>query len=113
MTIFCEKPIMLNATVNIIKPAANGTRLSYLDTSQLETGSPAKELIGMHSNTAPNIASLKPKAVLIVGMREAHVEKQMPDKKKKTLKKIRCRVRSSIVLQYLFTCVKVNKINFY
>ena len=56
--------------------------LSNLDTSHPEMGRPTNELIGMASKRLPNSASLKLKTVLMVGIREAQVAKQKPDRKK-------------------------------
>jgi hypothetical protein len=72
-----------------MKAAVIGLRLSYFEISQPESGSPKSELIGMHSNIVPSSASLKPKSVFIVGILDAHVEKQTPERKKNTLRKIR------------------------
>jgi hypothetical protein len=52
----------------------------------------------MKIRTVASCASLKSNASLMVGILEAHVEKQNPDRKKKMLKKIRCFVRASITL---------------
>lgn len=84
------KPIMLNAMARETKPVIIGPRVLNRPTSQLEMGSPTIELMGMKSRMVPNSASLKLKFVLIVGIREAHVEKQKPERKKKALKKMRC-----------------------
>ena len=59
-----------------------GWRVSNLETSQPDKGKPIMELIGMNNSTVPNSASLKLKFAFMVGMREVHVEKHTPDKKK-------------------------------
>src|SRR5258706_8533101 len=53
-------------------------------------GKPISELRGMKMRMVPNSASLKPKNVFMVGMREAQVEKQKPERKKKRFRKARC-----------------------
>ena len=72
----------------IRKAIVKGTRVSRRETSQPDIGKPIKELMGMVSSTEPNSASFRSKAVRMVGMREAQLEKLKPDKKKNTLKKI-------------------------
>ncbi|MDT0651812.1 hypothetical protein, partial [Autumnicola edwardsiae] len=62
--------------------ASKGGRLLKRDTSQPEIGNPMRELTGMVSNRLPSSASLRLKEDLIVGIREAQVEKQTPAKKK-------------------------------
>ena len=83
-------PIKVSEIASEIKPNVIGMRLSNLATNQPEIGNPTNELMGMQSKSVPNSASLNPNVVLMVGIREAHVEKQMPERKKKTLKKNRC-----------------------
>jgi hypothetical protein len=73
-----------------MNPTTSGLRLSNRDTSHPEIGNPIKELIGIKRRIVPNSASLNPKKLLMVGMREAHEEKQNPERKKYTLRKIRC-----------------------
>jgi hypothetical protein len=106
-----EIPIQKSAIEASAKEKINGTRLSYLETRKPETGSPIIELMGIHKRMVPNSASLYPKKVLIVGILEAQVEKQKPERKKKTLKNIRClffnsinskmRLQISVFLEYL------------
>ena len=60
----------------------NGTLLSNLETNHPEIGKPINELIGIVKRIVPSSASLRLKKALMVGMREAHVAKQIPDKKK-------------------------------
>jgi hypothetical protein len=45
-------------------------------------GSPIKELIGIAKRMVPSSASFKLKKSFMVGIRDAHDAKQMPDKKK-------------------------------
>ncbi|GAA4299851.1 hypothetical protein GCM10023163_21600 [Aestuariibaculum suncheonense] len=60
----------------------NGIRLSNFDTNQPEIGKPINELTGMAIKIVPNCASFKSKNALMVGIRDAQVAKQIPDKKK-------------------------------
>ncbi len=78
----CAEPIQIKENKNKIKATNNGCRLSNLDTNQPEIGNPIKELIGIAKSIVPNWASLRLKNVLIVGILEAQVAKQSPDKKK-------------------------------
>src|SRR5688572_31968315 len=71
-------------------PNRMGTRLSKRDTSKPEKGRLINELIGMASKRVPSSASLYPKVDLMSGMRDAQVEKQIPERKKNALKKNRC-----------------------
>jgi hypothetical protein len=82
-------PIKHKATASDTNPVMIGPRVLNLATSQLEIGSPIMELMGMNNKMVPNSASLKLKLVLIVGILDAHVEKQNPDRKKNTLRNIR------------------------
>ena len=75
------KPISITEIPNMQKAAANGTLLSYFDTSQPESGNPIIELIGMKSKMVPNSASVKPNVALIVGIREAQLAKANPERK--------------------------------
>jgi hypothetical protein len=88
-------PIDKSDNASTINATDIGFLLSYLATNQPETGSPISELMGINKSKVPNCASLYPKKVLIVGILEAQVEKQIPERKKKMLKKIRCLVLSS------------------
>lgn len=84
----------------IKKAIDNGILLSNLVTSHPEKGSPIKELIGIVNNILPNCASLSSKAVLIVGILDAQLEKLKPERKKKTLNESRC---------LFFRCIVVNR----
>jgi hypothetical protein len=64
------------------KETNKGSLLSNLDTNHPEMGRPTNELIGIASKRLPNSASLKLKTVLMVGILEAQVAKQKPDRKK-------------------------------
>lgn len=88
---------MQESAVTSMHSAMNkGTLLSKRDTNQPDMGTPINELTGINSKMVPNAASLRPKVALMVGIREAQVEKQTPDKKKNTLKKKRCLVFNSM-----------------
>lgn len=93
-----EIPIRARDVARHKNAIAMGQRLSYLETSHPETGSPNNELMGIKSRIVPSSASLYPKVVLMVGIRDAHEAKQNPDKKKKILSEMRCLVRSSILI---------------
>src|SRR4051812_20962917 len=88
--VFCDKPIPASAKPTNMKPIVKGTRLSNFETSQPENGNPISELMGMNSSIVPSSASLNPKEVLIVGIRDAHDAKQNPDRKKNILNEKRC-----------------------
>jgi hypothetical protein len=75
-------PIRLNEAARSIKETIRGCLLSKRETNHPETGSPIKELIGITISKFPNSASFRSKAILMLGIREAQVEKQNPDKKK-------------------------------
>ena len=75
-------PIILRETASKTNETINGYLLSKRETNQPETGSPIKELTGITISRFPNSASFKSKAILIVGIREAQVEKQKPERKK-------------------------------
>jgi len=64
------------------KPTNNGYRLSYLATSHPENGKLINELMGKTKSKLPNSASLKENVSLMVGIREAQLEKHTPDRKK-------------------------------
>ncbi len=73
------------------KKATNrGVLLSNLVTSHPEKGSPIKELMGIVNKIVPNCASLKSKSDLMVGILDAQLEKLKPERKKNTLREIRC-----------------------
>ena len=91
------KPIDINENASATNANDIGTRLSKRATSHPETGSPISELMGIKSNMVPSSASLYPKKVLMVGMRDAQDEKHTPDMKKKTLKNNRCRFFNSML----------------
>ena len=88
-TTFWEKPMSASAKVFSANPMTKGTLLLYFETSHPEIGSPSNEPIGMASKIEPSSASLKSKAVLMVGILEAQVEKLNPERKKNKLRKIR------------------------
>ncbi|MFT7066336.1 MAG: hypothetical protein ACJAUO_001918 [Sediminicola sp.] len=75
-------PMAVSPKLKVKKEAINGIRLSNLDTNHPEMGNPTKELMGMANNRLPNSASLKLKTVLMVGIRDAQVAKQKPERKK-------------------------------
>lgn len=75
-------PIAVSPRLKKKKETNKGILLSNRDTSHPEMGRPTNELMGMASKRLPNSASLKLKSVLIVGIREAQVAKQKPDRKK-------------------------------
>jgi hypothetical protein len=58
----------------------------------------------------PNSASLYPKNVLIVGIREAHEEKQKPERKKKILRKRRCLSLSSMLPKFAHKSKEIERI---
>jgi len=90
------KPMPAKQTAWRPKATERGILLSYFETNQPEIGNPINELIGMVSNTEPNSASLNPNAPLIVGILDAQLEKQNPERKKNALKKNLCFFRDSI-----------------
>ena len=89
-------PIPARAIQKATKAILKGIRLSNLDTNHPDTGNPTKELMGSTISRLPSWASWRPKVILIVGILEAQVEKQNPDKKKKVLSAIRCWTRKLI-----------------
>jgi hypothetical protein len=73
------------------KKAINrGVLLSNLVTSHPEKGNPIKELMGIVNKIVPNWASLKSNSDLMVGILDAQLEKLKPERKKNTLREIRC-----------------------
>src|ERR1700752_1431738 len=86
MVVVVAKPIPQRVIEYRINPKVMGTRLSNRETNQPENGNPIKELIGMQSRMVPNSASLYPKFILRVGILEAQVEKQKPERRKNILK---------------------------
>ena len=78
----CTKPMIAKQIQNKIKEKIRGTRLSNLETSHPDIGSPIIEPTGIANRTLPKTASLKLKKSLIVGILEAQEAKHTPDKKK-------------------------------
>lgn len=78
-------PINVRDAARRTSEAIRGPRLLYRDTSHPDTGSPARELSGINSKSVPSWASFKSNSVLTVGIRDAQVEKQKPERKKNTL----------------------------
>jgi hypothetical protein len=78
-----QREFSTNATVR-------GTLVSNLDTSHPDKGSPIKELMGMVRRMVPSSASFRCKASLMVGIRDAQLEKLKPERKKYMLSEIRC-----------------------
>jgi hypothetical protein len=95
-------PIRASDRVFKAYPTVRGTRLLYLETSQPEIGSPSKEPMGMARRILPSSASLNSKAVFIVGILDAQVEKLKPDRKKAKLRNTRCLVLEIMGLNYNF-----------
>ena len=77
-----ETPITINAIEKKRNATCRGILLSKRDTNHPEMGRPINELTGIASSKLPSSASFRLKIVLMVGMREAHVEKQNPERKK-------------------------------
>lgn len=94
-----ENPIARMAQAKSRNPPVRGIRLSNLETSHPESGSPMRELTGMNKRIVPNSASLYPNVVLMVGIREAQDAKQKPDKKKNKLRKNLCLFLTSMRMQ--------------
>src|SRR5687767_3635907 len=65
------KPMQVSAIASSTNEKVKGIRLSYRDTSHPDTGRPTNELMGINKRRVPSSASLYPKFVLIVGIREA------------------------------------------
>lgn len=82
VSILSVKPIPSKPNASKTKEASKGNRLSNLETSQPEIGSPIIELIGIVMSKFPNSASFRSKNVFRLGMREAQVEKKKPEIKK-------------------------------
>ena len=74
----------------------NGTLLSNLETSHPEMGKPIKELTGIAMSMVPSWASLSSKNDFMLGILDAHDEKQNPERKKKMLRESRCLFFSSM-----------------
>jgi hypothetical protein len=91
-----EMPIINKKTAWAKKANSIGNLLSNRETSHPEIGSPINELIGIVKSNDPNSASLMFKTAFRVGIRDVHVEKQRPDKKKNALKATRCLVLVSM-----------------
>lgn len=96
MVVFCARPMSERHTPCTKKPMPIGIRLSNRVMSQPDMGRPSKELMGMVNKIEPISASLKPKLVFIVGILDAQLEKQKPERKKNRLKKKRCLFLMSI-----------------
>lgn len=96
------KPINANAIEKNTKDTIKGTRLSNFETNQPEIGSPISELIGIAKRIVPSCASLKLKFSFMVGIRDAHEAKQIPDRKKYILSAMRCFCFNSIIVTNLF-----------
>ena len=92
-------PIKDKQTAFTRKPTINGMRVSNLETSQPDMGNPIMELMGIIRRTEPNSASFKSKAVLMVGILDAKLEKVKPDRKKKVLSAIRCLLINCIMVK--------------
>ena len=58
MNVLVEKPIRDKDIPSRMKATVIGLRLSYFEISQPESGSPKRELMGMHSRIVPSSASL-------------------------------------------------------
>jgi hypothetical protein len=84
-----ERPIPIRPIRKKMNPTFKGCRLSNFDTNQPENGNPSNELIGRIKRKLPRVASSIAKVAFKVGILDAHVEKQNPDKKKKMLSAIR------------------------
>ena len=93
-------PIDKIAKANTINANDMGTRLSYRATNHPDMGRPISELIGMNKRIVPSSASLNPKKLFIVGILEAQLEKQIPERKKNTLRKIRCLLLESMLPEF-------------
>jgi hypothetical protein len=94
--VLVASPIPTSDNATRKNPIDKGMRLSNRDTSHPEIGRLINELIGINKRIVPNSASLNPKEVFIVGIRDAQEEKQNPDRRKKILRAIRCRFLRSI-----------------
>ena len=101
VTVELASPIRVRQTEKATKATDKGTLLSYLVISQPEKGRPMRELMGMASSIVPSSASLKPKVVLIVGIRAAQLEKQTPVRKKNALRDTRCLLLESMSTIYV------------
>ena len=91
-----EKAIQHVATPSNAKAPAKGLRLSNFATSHPEMGRPIIDATGMVSRMVPSSASLRFNKILMFGILEVHDEKQIPERKKKTLNAIRCLFFNSI-----------------
>jgi hypothetical protein len=89
-------PMTISDKANMTREAISGPRLLNRETSQPETGSPARELKGISSNRLPSWASFKAKTALMVGIRDVHAAKQKPERKKYTPMKMRWRLLDSM-----------------
>lgn len=83
VTVVVEKPIRASASANTIKATESGFLLSNFETSHPDTGRLIMELMGIKRRMVPSSASLYAKLIFMVGIRDVHVEKQKPERKKK------------------------------
>ncbi len=84
------KPINDKAVACINRAPDKGTLLSNFVINQPDMGRPINELMGMVSRIVPSSASFKLKVDFRVGILEAQLEKQNPERKKNTLRKNLC-----------------------
>src|SRR5690606_5311747 len=96
-TLLVAKPIHANAIHIEAKPATSGYLLSKREINQPETGRPSRELTGIKSSIVPSWASLNSNVLLMVGILEAQLAKQNPERKKNEASEIRCRCLRSII----------------
>ena len=82
----------------MINETTSGHRVSNFAESHPEIGNPITWLIGITNSKVPNSASLMSSVVLMVGIREAQLAKQSPERKKNALMAIRCFVFTSTIL---------------
>ena len=82
----------------MISDTTSGQRVSNLDDSHPEIGNPITWLIGITNSKVPSSASLMSSVVLMVGIREAQLAKQSPERKKNVLMAMRCLVFTSTIL---------------
>jgi hypothetical protein len=94
-----DRPIKKRAIEWNINPADNGQRVSNLSANQPETGKPNNWLKGITRSKVPSSASLMSRLSLMVGIRDAQVEKHKPVKKNKMLMTILCLVFNSKLFQ--------------
>lgn len=80
------------------KAKASGTLVSNLETSHPDRGNPIRELTGIVRRMVPSSASFRCRAALIVGIRDAQLEKLNPERKKKILSETRSLLIDCIML---------------